>query len=99
MKIMTGFVTLLGSCLATWIAHAGELAVPHQPGDKISVYVRPGLYAHPTDYWWQKDPSSQGTWNYFTPVDQLYQPVRLETQPSNSPQVAPTIPVTHRIFW
>lgn len=59
-------------------ALAGELIVPHQPGDTISIHVRPGRYAHPSDYWWQRDPSSQGKWDYFTPVDHLRQPVLLE---------------------
>ncbi|MBF0212709.1 MAG: hypothetical protein HQM00_03985 [Magnetococcales bacterium] len=73
---------------------AGELIVPHQPGDSVTLHVRPGRYAHPSDYWWQKDPSTQGAWDYFTPVDHLHQPVLLEAQPTG--EVTAAIPVTNR---
>ncbi|NGZ06943.1 MAG: hypothetical protein G8237_11370 [Magnetococcales bacterium] len=73
---------------------AGEFIVPHQPGDTITIHVRPELYAHPVDYWWQKDPSSQGSWDYFTPVAHLHQPVKLETPHTDKWQG--TIPVTNQ---
>ncbi|MBF0164007.1 MAG: hypothetical protein HQM01_05770 [Magnetococcales bacterium] len=76
-KFILPVATLLFA-LDAGVASAGEFIVPHQPGDQIAVHVRPGRYAHPSDYWWQRDPSSQGRWDYFTPVDHLRQPVLLE---------------------
>ncbi|MBF0438691.1 MAG: hypothetical protein HQL93_06165 [Magnetococcales bacterium] len=96
MNIAAKLVTILGLLTVSFTANAGDFVVPHQPGDKIEVHVRPSRYAHPTDYWWQKDPSSQGAWDYFTPVDHLYQPVRIEAPMAKSQEENPTIPVTHR---
>ncbi|MBF0296583.1 MAG: hypothetical protein HQL96_15465 [Magnetococcales bacterium] len=61
-----------------WSGETGELNVPHKPGDKVIIILQPGEYAHPSDYWWQKDPAMEGKWDYFTPVARLYQPVRME---------------------
>lgn len=85
-------------------SHAGELVVPHKPGDRIEVHVQPVRYAHPVDYWWHLDPT-KGSWDYFTPVTHLHQPVPLErpavdsgpkTARQSEPAANATIPVTPR---
>ncbi|MEO5347194.1 MAG: hypothetical protein H7834_12565 [Magnetococcus sp. YQC-9] len=79
------YVTAATLMLGCSSAIAGDFIVPHQPGDTVTIHVRPGRYAHPSDYWWQRDPSSQGKWDYFTPVDHLQQPVRLEAEETLEP--------------
>ncbi|MBF0191557.1 MAG: hypothetical protein HQL99_10540 [Magnetococcales bacterium] len=93
MKHLLLLLALLTLITASASARAGEFIVPHQPGDTVILHVRPDRYAHPSDYWWQKDPSSQGTWSYFTPVDHLYQPIKLEASATGNR--AGAIPVTN----
>ncbi|MBF0272590.1 MAG: hypothetical protein HQL98_11075 [Magnetococcales bacterium] len=94
MKNLFLLLALLTLIVDSATLQAGELIVPHQPGDTVALHVRPDRYAHPSDYWWQKDPSSQGTWDYFTPVDHLYQPIKLEAPPTG--EQAGAIPITNR---
>ncbi len=96
MKMIAFLVTLSAFLITTHATYAGGFMVPHQPGDKINLIVQTTQYAHPTDYWWHMDPSSKGSWDYFTPVKYLYQPVPLEPQANNQQAVAATIPVTQR---
>lgn len=99
MKHLAALITMINLLIASSALTAGELVVPHQPGDKVMVYVHPSRYAHPVDYWWHKEPSMQGNWDYFTPVEHINQPVLLETQPGKEQsKLAPAIPVTHRPF-
>lgn len=62
-------------CVAT--AEAGVLDIPRNSENTIHVQPRGYLYAHPVDYWWHKDPSASGSWDYFTPVKHFDEPVRL----------------------
>ncbi|MBF0629129.1 MAG: hypothetical protein HQL91_13005 [Magnetococcales bacterium] len=94
MKTRTLLFALLSVLTLPPAVVAGELVVPHQPGDTVTIHVRPDLYAHPSDYWWQKNPSSQGSWDYFTPVDHLHQPIKLERNQTG--ELSATIPVTNR---
>ncbi|MBF0446936.1 MAG: hypothetical protein HQL67_01925 [Magnetococcales bacterium] len=57
---------------------AGTLTVPHNKQDRVIVYTYTTLYAHPIDYWWHLNPSESGSWDYFSPVDSIRQPIALE---------------------
>ena len=56
---------------------ADVLDIPRNAGDKVQIHLYPQHYAHPVDYWWYKDPSASGSWDYFTPVKRYDEPVRL----------------------
>ncbi|HIJ85797.1 MAG: hypothetical protein HW380_718 [Magnetococcales bacterium] len=73
--ILTVFSGLL---LAAGHAGAGQLMVPHQDQDEVIVHTYPEKFAHPVDYWWHLNPSQAGAWDYFSPVQDSYQPVVVE---------------------
>lgn len=59
-------------------ALAGTLSVPHGQEDRVIVYTYKMQYAHPVDYWWHLNPSASGSWDYFSPIRSIQQPVPLE---------------------
>lgn len=59
-------------------AHAAQLMVPHQDQDEVVVHTYPEKFAHPVDYWWHLNPSEAGAWDYFSPINDPYQPVVVE---------------------
>ncbi|MEO5379120.1 MAG: hypothetical protein H7832_15270 [Magnetococcus sp. DMHC-6] len=32
-------------------------------------------YANPVEYWWEKNPSQTGSWDYFTPMPNMKEPI------------------------
>ena len=73
-------LTLLSGLLLPGLnlAQAGQLMVPHQDQDEVIVHTYPEKFAHPVDYWWHLNPSQAGAWDYFSPVNDPYQPIVVE---------------------
>jgi hypothetical protein len=64
--------------LGVGTAQGGTLQVPHSKQDRVIVYTYKTPFAHPVDYWWHLNPSSSGSWDYFSPVQTSSQPLPLE---------------------
>ncbi|MBF0195406.1 MAG: hypothetical protein HQL71_12665 [Magnetococcales bacterium] len=45
--------------------------------ERMIIYTQTTPYAHPVDYWWHLDPSATGSWDYFSPVKHVAQPIPL----------------------
>ncbi|MBF0422455.1 MAG: hypothetical protein HQL73_05630 [Magnetococcales bacterium] len=80
MRYKTRFIlSILAGLPWSWQgADAGQLMVPHQDEDQVVVYTYPAKFAHPMDYWWNLNPSTSGSWDYFSPVADPYQPIVVE---------------------
>ena len=70
---LTAAITLVGG-----VAQAGTLQVPHNKQDRVIIYTQKTQFAHPVDYWWHLDPSASGSWDYFSTVQSVDQPLPLE---------------------
>lgn len=82
MSALSGLLVSLGQ------AEAGQLMVPHQDQDEVIVHTYPEKFAHPVDYWWHLNPSETGTWDYFSPVNDPFQPIVVEQgAPGTKPMV------------
>jgi hypothetical protein len=82
MKISNTIFSVLALVITVTVgagtAQAGALQVPHNKQDRVIVYTKKTPYAHPIDYWWHLNPSSSGSWDYFSPVHTVSQPMPLE---------------------
>jgi hypothetical protein len=47
------------------------------PQNRMLIYTQSTPYAHPIDFWWHLDPSTSGSWDYFSPVQNVAQPMPL----------------------
>lgn len=91
---ITLFILLaLTVVLSAQTVQAGNFSIPHNLEDQIIIHTYPDLYAHPVDYWWQRNPSERGSWDYFSPVKHVQAPVKLEPIPVAMPRPLPTV------FW
>ncbi|MBF0370777.1 MAG: hypothetical protein HQL52_15105 [Magnetococcales bacterium] len=52
--------------------------MPLNQTNAIPVKVR-SKFAHPVEYWWHKDPSYTGDWDYYTPVVDSSLPIPVTT--------------------
>jgi|SaaInl8_120m_RNA_FD_contig_31_2049914_length_953_multi_4_in_0_out_0_2 hypothetical protein len=74
---------------------AGPLQTPYGQQEKMIIYTQSTPYAHPVDYWWHLDPSASGSWDYFSPVKHVAQPIPL-TRGTVSTLGTPTPSVRNR---
>ena len=56
---------------------AGPAQALYGQQEKMLIYTQPTTYAHPVDFWWHLDPSASGSWDYFSPVQHVAQPIAL----------------------
>ncbi|MBF0453772.1 MAG: hypothetical protein HQL72_03015 [Magnetococcales bacterium] len=82
MKNATSLFSILALAttltLGAGAAQAGMLQVPHNAQDRVIVYTYKTQFAHPIDYWWHLNPSESGSWDYFSPVRDVAQPLPVE---------------------